>query len=217
MAAEWLRTNTSAVVGELIRILPDALVIMPGFFSILTVSYPQFVLFMSLIESVGLYYLLSNLVFTDFSKVAFSDKCKTGFRSATFSSLSLFKGDTSAFPSAPLYMTSVAAAYLFNSLSSQMKELESLGPQYALRFYLSIIALCLVLFFIGSYRISNGCESMLLSIASIALGLVVGSLLIIQNNSLFGPNSTNLSGIPLLRNKTATGEQIYICTQGSPK
>ena len=213
--AEWFKANPGAVTGELVRILPDALVMMPGFFSILTTSYPQFIFFMSLLESVGLFYVLRSLIFLDYTKNVNSAQCKSGFNSATFASLSLFKVDKSAFPSAPLYMTSVAAAYLFNSLSKQMQELEMLGPEYVLRFYISIIALCLVLFFLGSYRMTYGCENMLVILSSIIVGLTVGTMLIMQNSALLGPDSINLSGIPLLRNKTATGEQIYICTQRS--
>ena len=48
---------------------------------------------------------------------------------------------------------------------------------------------------------------------SIALGLFVGTMLVAQNLKILGPDSTNLMGIPLLRNKTATGEKIYVCAQ----
>jgi hypothetical protein len=110
-------------------------------------------------------------------------------------------------------MISVAASYVFTSLSNQIKELEALGPDYSPRFYISIMALCALLFFLGCYRMFYNCESMLVVFASIALGLLVGTTLVTQNLKLFGADSTNLSGIPLLRNKTATGEKMYICTQ----
>ena len=47
---------------------------------------------------------------------------------------------------------------------------------------------------------------------SIVLGLLVGTMLVSQNLKILGPDSTNLMGIPLLRNKTATGEKMYVCT-----
>jgi hypothetical protein len=75
------------------------------------------------------------------------------------------------------------------------------------------MTLCALLFFLGCYRMFYNCESMMVVFASIALGLLVGTTLVTQNLKLFGPDSTNLSGIPLLRNKTATGEKMYICAQ----
>jgi uncharacterized membrane protein YkgB len=63
-------------------------------------------------------------------------------------------------------MTSVAAAYLFNSVSMQMKELEVLGTEYTLRFFLSVMMMCVVLFFLGSYRMYYDCESVTVVILS---------------------------------------------------
>jgi len=216
MATETVK----AVTGELIRILPDGLVFMSGFFSLLTSSVPQFVLFFSLLESIALFHLIRlgsstlDLGFIKAMEKSQSAFCVSGFQSATFSSLSLFSTDTrSAFPSAPLYIISVAAAYLFNSLRAQMKELEALGPEFSPRFYISLMALATLLFFIGSYRMFFQCDSAPVVLMSILLGLFVGSVLVAQNYTVFGPESTNLSGIPLLRNKTATGEAMYICTQ----
>jgi hypothetical protein len=212
---EWLKDNPFAVIGEMIRILPDALVFTSGFFSILTSSFPNFVFFLSLLESVGIFYILRKLPFLENSKGSPSAQCRSGFYSATFSSLSLFKLDKSAFPSVPIYMTSVAASYLINSLSNQMTELELLGTEFVFRYYLSLVSLFLFLFFISCYRMYNNCDSMLVILTSIAAGIAIGMVLVMQNNSLLGPNSVNLTGIPLLKNKTATGEQIYICSKSS--
>lgn len=211
---EWLKNNPGAVIGELVRILPDALVIMPGFFSILTTSYPQFIFFLSLLEAVGIFYILRSLGYAGYSKNAYSSVCKTGFDSASFSSISMFKIDKSSFPSAPIFITSTAASYLFNSISSQLPTLEMLGPVYVLRFYTAIISMCILLFFLGAYRLQYECDSFFVVLSSIALGLVVGTMLILQNNAMLGPDGINLVGIPILKDKTVTGEQIYICTQG---
>ena len=214
--------SVKAVIGELIRILPDSLVFMSGLFSLLTSSFPQFIFFLSLLESIALFHLIRmgtsslDVGFTKALSTSQSPYCKSGFQSATFSSLSFFtSAQRSAFPSAPLYMISVGAAYLFNSLKNQMAELEALGPNYSPRFYISIMTLATLLFFIGSYRMFFECDTAPVVITSILLGLFVGSILVTQNAMLFGPESTNLSGIPLLRNRTATGEKMYICTTSS--
>jgi hypothetical protein len=222
MAANWFQKYPLSVLSEIIKILPDSIVVMSGLMSLLTTSYSQFVFFISLLESIGGFYLFRGLVAQfEFGFVkplaGFSTgDCKTGFSSPTLSTLSFFTADSrTAFPSAPLYMISVAAAYVFTSLSNQMKELEALGPDYSPRFYISIMALCALLFFVGSYRMMYSCESMIVVMTSIALGLFVGTTLVAQNLTILGPDSTNLSGIPLLRNRTATGEKIYICAERS--
>jgi hypothetical protein len=211
--------TVKAVTGELIRILPDGLVFMSGFFSLLTSSFPQFILFLSLLESIAVFHLIrmgTSSLDVGFAKTLSTSQsayCKSGFQSATFSSLSFFtSSQRSSFPSAPLYMISVGAAYLFNSLRNQINELEALGPNYSARFYISIMTLATLLFFVGSYRMFFECDTAPVVLTSILLGLFVGSILVAQNATLFGPESTNLSGIPLLRNRTATGEKMYICT-----
>ena len=215
----WFDRYPIPILKEIIKIIPDGVVLMTGLMSILTTSYPLFIFFLSLIESIAGFYIFRSLIarfdfgFTKHERGFGSVECKTGFSSPTLSSLSFFTVDQrTAFPSAPLYMISVAAAYVYTTLSNQIQELEALGPDYSPRFYISIMALCALLFFIGCYRMFYNCESMLIVFASIALGLLIGTTLVTQNLKVFGPDSTNLTGIPLLRNRTAKGEKIYVCT-----
>lgn len=215
----WFQAYPLAVLSEIMKILPDSIVAMAGLLSLLTTSYSLFVFFLSLLESILIFYVIRTSISQfDFGFVrplgGFTGaQCKTGFSSPTLSNLSLFTvSEKTAFPSAPLYMLSVAAAYVFSTLSNQIKELEALGPDYSPRFYISILALCTLLFFAGCYRMFNGCESMIVVIVSIGLGLLVGTTLVTQNLTILGPDSTNLTGIPLLRNRTATGAKMYVCT-----
>lgn len=222
-AKGFFQNYLKTTAGETIRILPDTLIFMSGFFALLTSSLPQAVLFVSLLESlVGFHALqkmsgLFNLTYVKPSSETFSGMCRSGFRSASLSDVSFFGygGLESAFPSAPLYILSVAAAYIFTSIQNQVRELEALGPQYASRFYISVFTLLILLFVVGSYRMYNSCDSLGVVIFSIFLGLVIGTLLVYQNLKLFGPDSINLLSIPLLRDRTANGEKIYACTQRS--
>ncbi len=211
--------NPVAVTGELVRILPDSLVFMSGFFALLTGSFAQSIFFVSLLESIlGFHILRKGVGFLDIDMLkaaerAGSGECRTGFRTTTPIDISLFKGadERMGFPSAPLYILAVAASYIFGSLSSQIKELEILGSSYSARFYISVITLCSLLFILGSWRMFTNCDTPPVVILSILAGLLVGSVLVWQNQSLLGPDSTNLLGIPLLRNRTATGEKLYVC------
>jgi hypothetical protein len=218
---DWFMKNPVAVTGELARILPDSLVFMSGFFALLTGSFAQSVLFMSLLESiVGFHLIRAGVGFLDIDLFKAAEKagtgeCRTGFRTTTPIDISLFKAsnERTAFPSAPLYILAVAAAYIFGSLSSQIKELEILGSSYSARFYISVITLCSLLFIMGSWRMFTKCDAAAVVSLSILTGLLVGTVLVWQNQSLLGPDSTNLLGIPLLRNRTAAGEKLYVCSK----
>jgi hypothetical protein len=218
---DWFFKNPVAVTGELVRLLPDSLVFMSGFFALLTGSYPQAIFFVALLESIVGYHILRkgisflDIPFLQAGEKAGSGECKTGFRTTTPNDISFFKAseERTAFPSAPMYIISVAAAYFFGSLNSQFKELETLGSSYSARFYISVITLCSLLFLMGSWRMYTKCDRPQVVILSILTGLIIGTLLLWQNQTLLGPDSTNLLGIPLLKNRTVKGEAIYVCSK----
>ena len=130
-----------------------------------------------------------------------------------FLSLSMFASESipNPVPSAPIDILSVASAYIFSSLNTQSKELAALGPAYSSRYYVSAIFLTMLIFLFVSFRIAFGCESLGTIIISVPIGLILGMLLVQQNTRLFGPESVNLVGIPLLQGRTATGKKIYVC------
>lgn len=210
-----------AVAGEMLRILPDSIVIVSGLMAILTSSFPMAVFFFSLLESiVGFHglrkiFTMLDIGFTKPSDQLFSSACRTGFQSATLQSFFGAPDLTSALPSAPLYILSVAASYLFMSLNANMQELEALGPAYSSRYHISVFALLSFLFVLGSYRLYSGCESIGIVLLSILLGLIFGTLLIYQNNAILGPASINMVSVPLLKNRTVTGEKLYVCSPSS--
>jgi hypothetical protein len=209
------------VTEEIFSILPDGIILMTGLFAFLTLSIPFGMLFLSLLESLLIHRGLSAVLrFITISTETEADlkerdaKCVSGFRGTTLEKLSMFSGDTSVtFPSPSIYIISVLSAYIYNSLNAVIPELEELGPQYLSRFYLSVIFLCLFLFVFCAFRLFAGCESMSNLIISLFSGITVGSILIMQNMSLFGKNTVNLLGIPLLGSTTADGSSMNICIQ----
>jgi hypothetical protein len=115
------------------------------------------------------------------------------------------------FPSAPLFMLSTASSYIFTTLNYQTKELAALGPSYSSRYYISAMFLVILIFLFFIFRLSFECDGFGVLIVSIAIGLALGYLLVKQNSLLFGAQSINLIGIPLLENRTATGKKLYVC------
>jgi hypothetical protein len=101
---------------------------------------------------------------------------------------------------------------MFGSLNHLSAELQALGPSYSSRYYISAILLMLLIFIFSAFRILYGCESIGGILLTIPLGLILGFVLIQQNSRLFGEQSVNLVGIPLLRNRTASGKNLYVCS-----
>jgi hypothetical protein len=215
--------NPLQVITEVIRIFPDALIWGIGFFSTITLSYPFFVLFISLIEALIIYYGLRSfntwlgVLPERVTKDASYLKCRTGFSSVTVESLSLFGSDRLlAFPSAPIYIVSVAVSYILSMLITFKNELELLGTSYASRLYLSTIGLSSLLFLLMAYRSVYSCDTFIVIVASLIIGLAVGALILQQNRLLGGEKSINMLGIPLLYNSTASGSPMYVCNKPAP-
>jgi hypothetical protein len=220
---KWIFDYPMHLGAEIFRLLPDGIIIMTGLFALMTVSYSHTILFFSLIESLlafnGLKRLLAYLHIYDGTSTRdkLSSKCSTGFRSPTLETISLFKGSTGAsMPSAPIFLLSTLSSYLYNSLSSLMPELESLGPYYVSRFYMSVIGLCIFLLTFSMFRLFAKCDSLGNVIISILSGVFLGTVLVMQNFNIFGKNSVNLLGLPLLANTTADGGAINVCIE-TPK
>jgi hypothetical protein len=214
------------VLQEMLRIFPDGLVITTGIYALLTLSLPFGIMFVSLLEATFFFHLLrvgsSYLGFfpESVSKASYHHICRTGFADPvnnTLPSLSMFTSilDTSSllhqFPSSSIYMFSVASSYLFTTLSYQSKDLEALGPGFAIRYYISLMCLSFLLFIIIAFRVTYSCETFAVAILTVPIGLFIGMLLVKQNMNFFGPSGINLMGIPQLSSKTINGQSIYLC------
>ena len=215
--------NPIPVIGEVVRIFPDALIWGIGFLSIITASFPFGVLFFTLLESLGIYYGLRSFntwigMFTDgITRESANLKCRTGFASVTVQSLSLFGSERSlAFPSAPIYIVSVATSYILSMLITFKNNLETLGTSFASRLYLSAIGLSSILFLLMAYRSLFNCDTFVVILLSLISGLAVGAILLQQNRLIFGESGINMLGIPLLYNSMANGNPMYVCNRPAP-
>ena len=206
-----------AVATECARLFPDTLVIGTGIYALFTLSVPFGVMFATLLEATAFYHLIgtaSNYLGspTGYDPRITNKNCRTGFSTTTLQDLSLFSSKApSNFPSAPLYILSVASAYIFSSLNTQSAQLQALGPAYSSRYYISLVLLCALILLFALYRLYNTCDSFGVILGTIPIGLVVGALLLVQNSRLFGPESVNLLGIPSLAGVTARGQSLYVC------
>jgi hypothetical protein len=204
---------------ETIRLLPEGIIAASGVYALFTLSLPFTIFFGSMIEASLIYRLIgwmaSYLSLSSSSGTsAYTKMCRSSFAStADYTALTSLKvlPSSGSFPSYPYFMLTAASAYLFSTLNKLSKELEALGPAYSSRYYSSMIFLGLLSLVFFTFRMNYGCESFSVLVMTLVAGLLVGVGLVQQNSALFGQESMNLIGIPLLRNRTASGQSIYIC------
>lgn len=217
VAKSFLQTPFS-VLGELIRILPDSLLLGSGFFALVTLSFSHAIFFVSMLEGLlafhGIRYLNNYLDIINVVPLrqSFGPACRTGLTTLSAASLSLFANMIRpTFPSAPMFIMGLASTYIVLSMNMLSKEIETMGSEYTSRYYLSATGLAFLTLFVGLYRIRYSCDSIGSVAISAVLGAIVAGLLVVQNERIFGESSLNLIGVPLLRQRTASGEKLYIC------
>jgi hypothetical protein len=219
--------NPAPIITEMMRIFPDSLVITSAVYALLIQSVPFAIFSMSMLEAAGIYHLIRwassymNVVpVTARASGKYNAICRTGFTdpsSPTLMSLSIFSSSIDStdllqhFPSSPMYMISVASAYVFSTLSTQANDLAALGPTFSVKYYISMAFLSILIFAFMCFRIFNDCETPLTVILSVPIGIIVGILLVQQNLRLFNKSGINLLGIPQMSSVTANGQKIYVC------
>lgn len=204
------------IIPYMISILPDAILPASGIYAIFTLSYTFGMFFFSLVEARLILWALHNFAHSSMG-IGFAEpndelcRNRVTYMHDNEDFMGGAGGRQFSTPSTPMYMLSVAGAYIFNTLNNQSKELEALGPAFSTRYYVSLTFMILIVLLVGSFRLLYGCESFYNVLVSSLVGLIVGSLLVVQNVRLFGDSSVNMLGIPQLRNKTASGKKLYVC------
>lgn len=211
---------------EQIRILPDSIIFGSLILALLTQSYSTVMFAVAMLEA-GIAGGLLQALFTymDILHTAPSnpDKpymCVSGYATPTLETLFSICKDklcsgkiSSGVPSFPVYFLSTAISYVIGSMYMQKEELEALGPAYAARFYIALFASFLLLTIVTFYRVAHGCDGLGTIIFTLLAGFLVGGLLMYQNMALLGRDATNLTGVPLLRERTRDGKPLYVCPQ----
>lgn len=219
-AKTFLQGTIGTIIIEMIRLFPDSLVTVSGLYALLTFSFPFAMFFLSMIEANVFYQIIRygasylNMAKPYSTASSYMPYCRSGFTERPdFTSLSALAGDSTkfSFPSYSLYMFVVAATYLFSSLNALSKELEALGPAYSSRYYTSLVFLSLLGVVLFSFRLAYGCDGFFNLLLTTGVAIAIGALIAKQNVALLGTSSMNLIGVPLLRNRTATGQPLYIC------
>ncbi len=217
--ADAIKASLMEIATETMRIFPDSIIVGSAVFALFLQSFPYFIFFMSMLEAKLAFSILSytfsylNIAPGIALPKSYTNTCRGGFTdTATPLGLSMFKpNQQNEFPSEQIYMLSTASSYIFSSLNALGEELQLLGPQFSSRYYASVILLLFLIFVFAAFRISNACETFGTVMMTIPIGLLAGYALVQQNTRLISRNSVNMIGVPLLVNKSASGQPIYVC------
>ncbi len=211
---------------EQVRILPDSIIFGSLLVALLTQSYSTVMFAVAMLEA-GVAGGLLQALFTymDILHTAPMNPekpylCAAGNVTPTLETIFSICKDklcggkiSSGVPSFPIYFLATAISYVVGTMYTQKQELEALGPAYAARFYIALFASFLLMIMVTFYRFANGCDGLGTIIFTLIFGFIIGGLLVYQNTYLFGRDATNLTGVPLLRERTRDGKPLYVCPQ----
>lgn len=195
-------------IKETALLLPDSLFYGSLLLGISTLSIQHILFFFSLLESLIGFSALNGIFEFILGKET-QTKCRSKFHT-------LLYGDLFISPSANnvsygVYIITFAASYFIQSIYNLQSELEVIDTSYTNAYIISgLVALPLLY---SVFRLSLECESLTAVFLALFFGALIGTLIQYQNMQIFGRDSINFLGIPLLRNKAANGQPIYICTQ----
>ena len=201
----------SDLLKETINLLPDGILFGSFLMGLITVSTPHSIFFISNI--IGLFILYG---FQTTSKVIFGASvpvpgCKSKLFKHTFEQL--FVSPSANAPSYSTYMVGFGCSYLITSLMNLKDELEVLDTNVMKQYNISITCLAVFAILYLLYVLTTQCDSNGSAITGLVLGSITAMIIVNINIQLFGKDSINFVGIPLLRNRSADGKAIYICSK----
>jgi hypothetical protein len=198
-------------VNEFMLLFPDSLLFGSLIFGIITISFVHSILFVSIIESLVILYGLQGLFSFLVGKSNIVEKCTSKVHTIIFQDL--FVGTSSNNPSYSTYLVGMVSSYVLSSLYYLNDELEILDSSFIKQYNMSLFLLIALPIAYSIFRMVNACDTLSSTFLGLFFGLLVGLVLCYQNSQIFGRESINFLGIPLLRSKTANNEPLYICTK----
>jgi peptidoglycan/LPS O-acetylase OafA/YrhL len=94
------------------------------------------------------------------------------------------------------------------------KELKASPEKHAASTAGLVILVCLALI-VMVYRITSDCEGFMSVSLGLLAGFAIGLLLVIFAAWISDRRATNVLGLPLIRNKAAEGQPIYVCERSA--
>jgi hypothetical protein len=199
------------LLKETINLFPDGILFGSFLMGLITVSAPHTIFFLSNVIGLFILYGIQHMTKVIYGTSVPVPGCKSKLFKHTFEQL--FVSPSANAPSYATYMVGFACSYFATSLMNLKDELEVLDTSVMKQYNISLLCLGVFALFYMVYLIFTQCESTGSITSGLVFGLIAAMIIVNINVQLFGKDSINFVGIPLLRNKTVDGKPIYICSK----
>jgi hypothetical protein len=202
---------------ELLRLLPDGVVLGVAILTLVSFCKSYTILLLSMIELMLLQRVFASVVGsispTGAGANAQSAVCMPGFMYSNTMRISLLEtiGVPSMFPSPTMFFLAAVLTYMNGCVREFERELKTLGTDMNVRSTVAMVLSTLLIFILLCFRSVYGCESIGSLLVSIALGFIMGCILLYQNKSLFGREGINIMNLPLIVTALEKGRPMYVC------
>jgi len=206
--------------NESMRGLPDSLLLGSGLFALFTQNFPIAILVLAMLEWSVLTWLLVGLLggLQNNSEPIKNATCLPGIPSPYLISLIGELYPKVSFPSIPILFISSTLIYIIQSImnfTEELKELALTQSEWKARVPLSVTFTTIILLGFVLWRVTNSCDTIWIALGSVGLGAVFGGLINLLHVYLFGRDSINFLGLPLLADRAANGGSLYVCAKKS--
>jgi hypothetical protein len=203
---------------EFMRSLPDSIFLGTSIVALFTQNFPLGIFVFAMLEFSILSWLLAGFLglIKSNKEAVTSDICLPGIPSPYQISILGHLYPQISFPSIPILFVSSCLFYINMAILNfreELKELSLKEPEWKLRIPISIIFTLILLFSYTLWRLKNSCDSVLSILGSVAIGLLFGGLVHLLHVYLFGRDSINMLGLPLLADRAANGGPLYVCAK----
>jgi hypothetical protein len=208
----------SPAFHDILRSAPDALFLGSSILGLLTQNFALGVFVLAMAECGISHRSLAGIIGSvqGNTRQTRPEICSAGIPSPyQISAIGQILGEAS-FPSGAVFFLSAVITYTLSSTLNFQKELEELGNQEAewkTRLPLSIVFSCLFIALVSIYRVYYSCDSVFVVLGSLLLGSLAGFIVYLLHVYLFGRDSINFLGVPLLADRAANGKPLYVCAK----
>jgi hypothetical protein len=200
-------------VNETQRQIPDSILMGSIILYILTQNYSYGIFSLFIFEIIVVHLLIGKgmSMYSGSTGLSPDSKCRTGYMSYSADVSKLLSQNT--FPSIGMYSISAIATYIFAAMSSLKTTLDAMGTEWSGRYTVSAILIPIFLLTFALFQIMKGCDSVTDILIAFVFGAIIGILFFTLHTALFGTESINLLGIPLLVDKEEDGQPLYVCVK----
>lgn len=207
-----------------LQVLPDVFMSATLLFSVLFQSPPMVVLGVSMIALQFIHQGLSAFTRAYLPNMTYNPadytRCSGRFPGATYSSLftatreGIFQARPDGWPSYYATFIGFLTGWIGTLPTLYEKELAA-SPEKHAASTAGLIILGLFVILVIMYRVLSECEGFMSTALGLLAGFVIGVGIVLLVSWISDKRATNILGLPLIRNKAAAGQPIYVCERGA--